>query len=236
MKVDLVGNGCTWTRERSTSFIINDEILFDAPSGSFKTLFLDYDLSKIKYILITHFHSDHFLELHIILECIFKKYPNNKLTLIAPKGCYEKLCSLFRVLEVAYLCEVAKERITFIDCENGKKVKLGYYNIQIYKMNHNDLDAYGFVIQENQLKVGFTGDTSMCNNVLKILKKTSACFIDTAGVEINSKHLSVGEVISLEKEFSSCKLYKIHLSDMARAELEFQGKTYPKQSQTIYID
>ena len=232
MKVDIVGNCCTWTRQLCTSYIIDDEILFDAPSGSFKTLMHDYDLKKINYIIISHFHSDHFLELFIVFDYIFKCCPNKKLTLIAPKGCQERLDNLFRILEISYLTELVNRNVTFIDSENNKKVKLGQYSIQMFKMAHGELDAYGYVINN----VGFTGDTSMCNNVRKILKKSSACFIDTAAVAINNKHMAVGEVIALQDEFSSCKLYPMHLSEMSMQELDYLGKRHLSQGETVYID
>ena len=112
MKIDVVGCGCTWTRQLSTSFIINDEILFDTPQGSFKTLLHNYNLSKINYIFISHFHSDHFLDLHLVLDYIFNHYPDKKLTIFAPAGCCERLCGLFRLIEVAYLEEVLRHAST----------------------------------------------------------------------------------------------------------------------------
>ena len=50
MKVTIVGNMCTWTKELSTSYILNDDVLIDLPQCSFKTLYNDYDLNKIDYL------------------------------------------------------------------------------------------------------------------------------------------------------------------------------------------
>ena len=38
MKVLAVGTGCTWFERNNTSFIIDDKILFDTPSGSYKDI------------------------------------------------------------------------------------------------------------------------------------------------------------------------------------------------------
>lgn len=236
MKIDVVGSCCTWTRELSTSFIINDEILFDVPEGSFKSLMHDYGFEKIKYIVISHFHSDHFIDIHLVLDYIFNHYPDKKLTIIAPAGCFERLCTLFRLIEVSYLEELLKNRVTFIVCENGKKFKLGEYDFKCYKMTHGNLDAYGFIIEHNKIKVGFTGDTAMCNNVHKILKKVNSCFIDSANTQQNNKHLSAGEVVSLQKEYPDCKLHFVHLSSFSAKEFDKLGLCYPKQGDVINIE
>ncbi len=235
MKLDVVGSCCTWTKQLSTSFILNDEILIDAPQGSFKTLSHKYDLEKIKYIIITHFHSDHFIDLHLVLDYIFSKFPDHTLSIVAPKGCEEKLCSLFRLVEVGYLEAPLKQRVKFIDFENGKKFKLDNYSFKAYLMSHVGLDAYGFMAEQNGIKVGFSGDTSMCNNVRKIIKKSNACFIDCASVNQNNKHLSCQEVLDLQEEFSDCKLYPVHLSDHSKAELDRLKVKYPKQGEIITI-
>ena len=236
MKIDVIGNGCTWTKELSTSYIINDEILFDVPQGSFKTLFKKYNLDKINYIIISHFHSDHFGDLHIVLDYIFNCRPDAKPTIIAPAGCKEKICAMFRLFEISYFEEYLKERVNFITLENLSKFKLDKYKLKSFKMTHANIDSYGIIIEENGVKVGFSGDTSMCNNVRKILKKSQACFIDSANIDKNNKHLSVSEVNELEKEFTECKVYRIHLSDLAINELNKNRIYYPKQGETIEIN
>lgn len=236
MKIDIVGSECTWTSQLSTSFIINDEIIFDTPQGSFKAISHNYDLSKIKYIIISHFHSDHFADIHTVLEYIFYHHPDNHLTIIAPKGCCERLFAMFRLFEISYLEEPVKDRVTFISCENNQKIKLGSYTLKVYKMLHVNLDAYGFVIDDGKTKVGFSGDSAMCNNVHKILKKSTACFIDSANVTPNNKHLSVSEVLTLQEEYPDCKLYPIHLSDNSISMLSQLQISYPKQGESVTIE
>ena len=87
-------------------------------------------------------------------------------------------------------------------------------------MLHNWHDAYGFVIESDGQRVGFSGDSAMCNNVRKILKTSQAAFLDSSNVEPNNKHLSASEIISLSKEFSSCKIIPVHLTYRSRALLE----------------
>jgi len=235
VKIDVVGSMCSWVKELSTSFIINDEILFDIPQGSFKTLLIDYDLTKIKHIIISHFHSDHFADIHLVLKYMDKCLKNN-ITIIAPKGCREHLISMFKIFEISYLQKFLDEKVNFIECENNKIIKLGNYKFKCFKMLHNDLDAYGFTIEVEGKTVGFTGDSAMCNNVHKILKKSQAAFVDSANVSVNNKHLCVGEVNQLSKEYSNCKIYAIHLAKHSLAELiQNTQLAHPKEGETIII-
>ena len=101
MKIDVVGSKCTWVKDLSTSYIINDEILFDVPQGSFKTLLNDYDLKKIKVVIISHFHSDHFGDIHLVLDVLSRT--KQKITIIAPRTCKERLIEMFKIFEVRFL-------------------------------------------------------------------------------------------------------------------------------------
>ena len=233
MKIDIVGNMCTWTKENSTSFILNNELLFDVPEGSFKTILNDYGLEKVKYIILSHFHSDHYIDVHIVLDYIFNNYPDRKLTVIAPKGCYERLTTLFSLVEITHLQKHLDSRVSFIDLEDGKEIKLGQYKIKAYRVNHADVEAYGFIIKHGKTKVGFSGDTAMCDNLKKILKAVPNCFVDTAGVQITNKHLSVQEVVELQKEYTKCKLHMIHLSYHSKKLIDELSLEYPQQGDVI---
>ena len=234
MKVDVVGSKCTWTKELSTSYLINDEILFDTPQGSFKTLYNDYDLTKIKYIIISHFHSDHFMDLHLVIDIIYH-HSSNHVTIIAPKGCKEKLISMFKIVEVCYLEEALKNQFSFIECENNKIINLGEYKIKAYKMLHANLDAYGFTLQQDGKTIGFSGDSAMCNNVRKIISKSSIAFVDCAQTKVTNKHLCVEEVVELIKEYPSCKIYPVHISKYSENKLKELDIPFPTQGDIIEI-
>ncbi len=235
MKIDVVGVMCTWSKKLSTSYIINDEILFDTPQGTFKTLFADYDLTKIKYIIISHFHSDHFMDIHLVLDFIYHHSAEN-VTIIAPKGCKERLFAMFKIVEVSYLEEVFKERFSIIECENNKIIRLDKYRIKIFKMLHRTLDSYGFTITQDGLTVGFSGDSAMCNNVRKIISKSKYVFIDCAQIKENNKHLCIDEIKELINEFPNCKFYPIHRSIYSEEILNNLKIPYPEQGDVLYLN
>ena len=235
MKITIVGNHCTWTKELSTSFIINDDMLLDVPQGSFKTLYRDYGLDNISYILITHFHSDHFADLHLVLEIL--KRQTRKITILAPKTCKERLISLFYAFDVPYLKKYVEDNIEFIECENGKTYKIGHYKIKAYKMIHGELDAYGYIIDDGgNGKAGFSGDTCMCNNLHKIVKHSKVAFVDMSNIDKGLKHLTPEEVLQLKNEYKDTILYPVHLYYTTKAKVKEYGLNQTYEGQVIEIN
>lgn len=234
MKIDIVGCHCTWQKELSTSFIIDDIIAVDTPQESFKTLLVDYDISKLKYIFITHFHSDHFMALHLVVEVLYKRGIKD-VTIIGPKGIKEKLAGVVKIVEADHLVNYVQDDIKYIECENNKRIKLGPYKIKMFKMFHPPIDAYGFTIQKENVVAGFSGDTALCNNLIKIIKASNIAFVDCSGVDKNKKHLSVEEFLSLKQEFPEVNLMPVHMS--IPAEEALKGKiVLPCQGQIININ
>lgn len=234
MKINVVGCHCTWTKSLSSSYFINDDCVLDVPSGSGKKLINDFDIKKVKYIFITHFHSDHFLDMHMFLEQISFVCPH-KVTVIAPKGCKEKLVELFKLLSISYLEKFLEDYVSFIDCENGKKIIVGPYKVKILKMSHGIMDAYGYIFEEGDKKIGFTGDSCMCNSILKMAKNCNYTFIDSSSVVTNSKHLSVDEILKLQQEFSNNIFYPTHMTYQSEKEILKTNLHHITEGQIIEI-
>ena len=232
MKINIVGNHCTLAYTLNTSFVINDNLLFDVPIGSFKTLFNKYDLKKIDYIVISHFHSDHFCDIPLVLEVMSKL--GKSITILAPKGCKQRIESLMRLIEVPHLIP-SLDNFNFIDAENGEIVKLANYKIKCFSVNHGGLDAYGYVIDDGSVKVGFSGDSAMCNNIRKIAKASKAMFIDASSIVENEKHLATFEIKSLMDEFPDTNFYPVHFSTASENSIDQFGLNKTYQGQTIRV-
>lgn len=232
MKIDLVGNHCTWAEGLNTSYIINDNLLFDIPIGSFKTLNNKYDLSKIEHIIISHFHSDHFGDIFLAIEILVRL--NHFVDILAPKDCKKRIEKLMRTMAIDHLIPYL-DKFKFIDAENGKIVKMGKYKIKCFSVRHGSLDAYGYIIDDGT-KVGFSGDSAMCNNIRKIAKSSKAMFIDASGVVEDQKHLSTFEIKTLSQEFPTTIFYPVHLSTASEKTLDDFKLIHTSQGQKIIVE
>ena len=227
MKITILGTGCIWTKRACASYLIDDNIMMDVGFGAVKQLFKSNDkllhhekIEKIDLVLISHFHNDHYFDIvHIILKEATGKYGENKLTIVCPEGGKEKITLLCQLaLGPAGFKKIDIDKyVNFIDAKDGKEIKFGKYNITCHEVDHHDIEAYGFVFREKGGKtVGFSGDTTMCPALERIIDESDICFVDMAGTHVSKHHSNIIEGIELIKKYKDKKvIVPCHLTSQA---------------------
>lgn len=215
MQVIVVGNSCSWFKRPNTNFIINDEILLDVPAASIKAMNGLIDIEKLKIVLITHFHSDHFADVHYIYHYIKHRKNKEKVTMIGPKSFAKKMKQLLRIFEEKISKKELLKYFNFIEVGGGEAIKIGNYQFQTFSVCHQVPVCLGYIVKEkaNSTAVGFSGDTAMCDNLLRLIENCQTIFIDTATSEKNAKHLSTKEVLLLQQNYQDKTFYAIHTTD-----------------------
>ncbi len=238
MKVEVVGSGFTWLNEPNTSFIINDSIIFDTPQSS--TKFMNIDYSKIRYIFITHFHSDHFADLHIVVDYVRHLNPDYKVKVFGPKGIFKRLIKMMKLMGANKRTVAGKvlKCFEFIDIKDHMKFNIEGMEVEAIEVKHSTKPCYGFVFKEGGCSkiVGFTGDTYMCAGVMEIVEKSDVVFIDTASRSHfdSTAHLTREEVVDIKKRYPKKKFYSVHID--SRIQDEFSDKlTIAARGQIIKI-
>lgn len=222
MKVTAVGTSCSWFSRNNTSFLIDDDIVFDVPSGAYKNIITKIDLKNIKAVLISHFHSDHFGDFHLIATRFMREFNRNeKLKVYAPKGILERMININK-----YICAGADElnpekfleKIEFIELSDGFEFEIGKYKLTSFEMLHGMAETYGFVIEDKTtgVKVGFSADTEFCDNLTKIVSLSNYAFLDMSSPTKYKKHLCIEEVEGLIKEYPTCKIFPVHTCDQCQ--------------------
>ena len=219
MKVTTIGTGCTWFKRQNTCFLIDDNIVFDTPSGTYKDVIKNVEIEKISTILISHFHSDHFGDFHVFAARFMRELKNleSKKQVYAPKGCLERLLKINEAMIASndeLIAENFEKNIDFIDLYDGFEFVVGEYKVTSYKMEHGKPETYGFVFEnKNGLKVGFSADTQMCDNLHKILKTSNYAFVEMASTTKRDNHLCIDEIEELIKMYPNCKVHLVHTCD-----------------------
>ena len=68
MNIKFIGTGTMGSKTRANTSILIDDILFDCGMGTVKQLERYNKPTKdIKYLIITHFHADHFFDIPNLL-------------------------------------------------------------------------------------------------------------------------------------------------------------------------
>lgn len=219
MKVTVVGTSCTWFKRNNTSFIIDDNILIDTPEGSYKDILKYVDVLLLDAIFITHFHNDHFPDLHIITTRMMRSniQRKNPLKVFGPKGIVSRLMSLHEICnssEDEKNIENYNGKVEFIEMQEGAVYEMGRYAITPYRMDHGPSETYGLTFKENGNKtVGFSSDTTDCENLRKLVANSDVSFVDFASVKHHHAHMFIEAFTSLLKDNPTKTIYPVHTSD-----------------------
>ncbi|MGI6706659.1 MAG: MBL fold metallo-hydrolase [Clostridia bacterium] len=217
-------------RKRS-SLMINDDLLIDfGPDVVTAVAMYDVDLTKVKYVLQTHGHSDHFDAGHIITR--LKEYAAENVEHIRLVASVETVKSLDRWMktedpDVDLFDQKCLDRlhmdIQYID--HGDCIKLGEYSVTAIESLH-DLreNSLIYVIQYNQKNILYGTDLLRISdrawNILKTFQLDIVILDHTYGEGFNAGgHLDAGQVIDMIKKMKeeeiideTSMVYATHIS------------------------
>lgn len=217
MEVTILGSGTgTPSLERNAAGLVikigNENLLFDTGPGTVKRLLeLGITYHDINYIFYTHFHTDHTLDLANILFAA--KYAlslrTKKLTVTGPKGLegfYNGLLNLYG--------DVIKPEAYEIILREIEEQALDYntFRIDAMRMQHSP-ESLGLRVESNGKAVVYSGDTDVCENIVKLGKDCDILILDCSFPdEMKVKgHLTPRET---GKIASACNCKKLVLSHL----------------------
>lgn len=219
MKIQIIGSGSMWTKYNSACYLIDDDIMVDFPNGACKYLYrLNIAPNSINYILLTHFHGDHYFDMPFYI--LNKSKSENKQAYI--------YCSKEGKTKIKKIGNLAFPN-SFKDACNALEMKYNFndiFYIKDYKVNKLLVDhgrmkpAYGYIFKKDNICVGFTGDTSLCENVEIMASKCSYLFCDCMLTKGNSKHQGIDNLEYLSSTYPNCKFVVSHLEDDTREKLK----------------
>lgn len=243
MKIELIGTGSIGGKESSACTLIDEEILIDMPNGIVKKLKqTGHDISKIKVVLITHLHGDHFLDIpFLMLERFFYKI-ENKAKIYCPFGTKEKVEKIFEIAfpgDYDVVNEVAN--IEFIEFEQlNKENILEDVYVTSKLVEHAGLKpAYGYVIEKDNNKIGFSGDSKMCQAVEDIVKQSDISILDmSVAGDGNNAHMGINDIEKLCNKYQDKTIVATHMHDFTREKgksMNIKNLIVPDDGQKIEI-
>ena len=244
MKVLAVGTSCTWFERNNTSFIIDDKILFDTPSGSYKDIIKKINIFDIDGIVISHFHADHFGDFPVFATRFMRESEKQgrvrNLKVYGPKSVLEKLIAVNTVLggaEDECSSEQLTKNIDFYDVSDGDVFELSGYKVKTYVVDHNKSVCLGYVFEKDGCKsVGFSGDTKECDGLHKILSESDVAFVDMAAPIPAKAHLHSDRFVELQEMYPNCEMWPIHTSDECQDFAKNNGLNVLNDFDEIIID
>jgi ribonuclease BN (tRNA processing enzyme) len=214
---------------RTTSFLVDDDILIDAGTGVGDLSITQ--LAKIDHIFITHSHLDHIAYIPLLLDAVME-------TRIKPVMIYatvETLQSLIKHLfnwhiwpDFSQIPSAHQPVMQYQTIEQGEVVTLGGRQITALPANHV-VPAVGYQINSGQASWVFTGDTTSCpefwsvvnqiGNLKYLIIETSYPNAESA-LAMQAKHLCPTQTVQdLSQLKEGAEVYITHLKPMGGEEI-----------------
>lgn len=235
MKIQLIGTGTIPDIANSASILINDHILFDMPNGNLKAMIRqNIDIMKIDTLIISHTHADHCFDTPFLLWYKKDYYkPGYKLS---TKIVTDEITkdTIENLIDLSYFGSAKEAEKEFIDFQDVNNIKI-CDDVEILNepMLHRKIKyANGYIIKENHVSIGLTGDTSYCEGVRKIASKVDYLICDMTLMIGNDSHMGIDNILELMKDYPNLRIIPIHMHDKTRNE----AKKLEKDNLLIYDD
>ncbi|VAW67231.1 CAMP phosphodiesterases class-II:Metallo-beta-lactamase superfamily [hydrothermal vent metagenome] len=148
---------------RTSSYLIDDDILLDAGTGV-GDLSLD-EMRKIRHVFISHSHMDHVLSLPLLVDTLFSSLLDQPLQVHARvetiKALKQHMFNWVLWPDFTQLPDATSPVLEFIEMNPGDELMLGERRIETVNVNHT-VPASAFIIETPQTSFAYSGDT--CTN------------------------------------------------------------------------
>jgi len=222
MKIKVLGTGAVPSSRRSCGYLIDGCILLDNPNGGWKLMEnIGYDLLGIDDILITHFHADHYFDMPFVF--------------LSREGSTDKTLRIYcgesgpqyidRSLELAFPDLYQFVKGIPIEYHHEDSFTIKNYSVRRYPVIHGNLpDCYSYVFDDGRQKVGFSGDSCLCEGLIDAIKGCRHFIVECSkGSESAMKggkaHMSVADLEKLLDMYPDCRFYTTHMTTASRQEL-----------------
>lgn len=198
MKIKAIGTGAIWSKKNSACYLIDEKILIDIPNGTCKELKrIGVEPIDIKYIcnIVIATSKDGISKI-------------KKLTKLAFPNTIKKIKS--------------KVKIKY---ETSQNFNIEDYKIEKVKVKHGHMEpAFGYILEKDNIKIGFTGDSCYCESIDYLAKNCKVLICDCSLTTGNSSHMGIDNLMTLTDKYPNCTIYATHLDDNVREELKKQTK------------
>jgi len=168
---------------RTTSFLVGDEILIDAGSGV-GDLTIE-EMHRIRHIFITHTHLDHIHCIPLLLDTIFDTV-TEPVVLHGSKIVLESIQRhIFNGIiwpDFTVLPSVANPVVVFDVLESGESIQLGDLNFRAVEVNHI-VPTVAYIVSDLSGVFVFSGDTTTNETLwqaINALEKIDVLVVETA--------------------------------------------------------
>lgn len=224
MNVKFIGTGSSINSKRiGASILIEDSILIDAPPAANSILWKDdINFEKISHIFISHLHGDHYFGLPFVLMEYGLKKKVSELKIYGPHSLED---NVRKVISLGFPNEdfnIIKEnsKSQFYKLNNAINIEPLKITVNPFKVQHLDMEAYGFIVDNAFVKILITADTELFEELEKNIIDCDYIIIDGTTLKSGLRgHISFEEIEMLAERFPFKNFYITH-----RGEYSYKNK------------
>ena len=239
MKVTFLGTGMLTSKAKSTSFIVDEHILFDIGNGVTDAVVdNNIETNNIDTVVVSHHHTDHFGDIIYFITRRFLMGGTNKtLTIIGPSGTQEKVEALYNIMNA----DVKGGKL--LEFSNLKYVELGdeeIYNlpgitIKAFHVVHGANHCNGYLAYTETSSLGYSGDNEFCEELIKVIPLAKNWIIEANDIEgMKGWHIGIVDIEKLASENWGANFYAVHRQDKKYSS-DFKNVFLPTDGQSISI-
>ena len=228
MKITFIGTGTMGSVTRCNTSILVDDILFDIGLGPVKQMERLKEYTKsIRYLVITHFHADHFLDIpNLLIGRAFRKETERyKLIIVGPIGLRKKVIDIMNFThgdgdEHKYDNIEEKYNIEFIELGNEQQYNTDKFKITALSLKHGGCSPInGYILEKEGKIISYACDTSFCDNYDKMCNISNYMFSDVTDLKTTDMHVGLEDYKRLYEKYPNCIFYAIHRADYNTSEI-----------------
>jgi len=194
---------------RTSSYLIDDDILLDAGTGV-GDLTIE-EMRQIRHVFISHSHMDHVLSIPLLVDTLFADLLNRPLLVHARaetiKALKQHVFNWELWPDFTQLPDKISPVLKFIEMNPGDEVVLGERRVEMIDVNHT-VPASAFVIETTQACFAYSGDTCTNESLWRRLN------------ELDAVDFMIIEVAFGEQELELAKLAKHYCPSLLAADLQ----------------
>lgn len=173
MRLHILGCGDAFSSggRNHTSFLLQtakSHILIDCGASTPMALKrAGFSFNDIDYIVLSHFHGDHYGGLpYLILEGAKLLHRNRPLSIISPPGLESRLRELLRLLYPGSEDALDAFPIHYIAYESGRSLEQPHFMLTAYEVEHaKATKPHGLRLELEDKVMAYSGDTSWHDNL-----------------------------------------------------------------------
>ena len=222
MEINIIGSGSIGATDMSASTLIDKKILVDVPNGIVKHIKkLGYNTGEIESILITHLHGDHFFDIPFFMFDRYFQKNDNLVCIYCPKGTKEKVKLLFDIGFPGDFDRINHAiNVKFVEFDGESKIEGKDFVAYSKYVEHGNFEpAYGYIINLNNKKIGFSGDSKLCNAIENIVADTDISILDMSHAQnVSPSHMGIEDIKYLCNKYKNKTIISTHMHEYTKGQ------------------